>query len=428
MSQVFDYSDFFNQVPWFYEKMTRDGILELLHSMNDFHLQLKVIHIAGTNGKGSCTKMLSAIYQKAGYRTGTFTSPYVMDYRECVTIDETMISLELMNRASEEVAYHYEELKEAGKPLPTHYECITASALYAMYLAQVDLCVIEALMGGKNDATNVFEKPLATIITNISLDHTEYLGNTLESIADHKAGIMKKDKSCVLGPLKPKALSVIQTVADNIGALLIDSTLLVKDLYTETQFNNFLDASILKGKHQEENLGIVLSLLDTLKEDYPFSSDCITEGLASVKHMARIERLVAQGKTWIIDGGHNEEGINALYDYLMSNYANKNITMIFGMLADKDYNDAFRKLMPLVSQMIIVKPENMRGFDADAFYGEMSSDLILTTAQHTILELASDIPDAFARANKYHNSVCVVCGSFYVAMPVRSFLTKENDK
>ncbi len=417
-----NYKEFLDQIPWFYNTMTRDAIKDLLSRMGNFHLNLPVIHITGTNGKGSVTKAISSIYQTAGYRIGTFTSPYVFDYRECITINEETISISFMNKASHTVASLYHEMKKEGACLPTHYECITVIALYSFYLSKMDICIIEALMGGKDDATNVFDHPLATVITNVSLDHTEYLGNTISDIARHKAGIMKKKVPCILGKFNDEALQLIRELAYDIQSPMYDSQSYIQDKYTDNQILAYRHANKLKGNHQRDNLALTLSTIALLRKTYPVSHTSILKGLSNLIHPARLELITYNQRQWLIDGGHNSEGIDALVSYLQTNHSHSTITIILGMLEDKPYKEAIAKLSPLSNTMILVAPESPRAFHPETIYTQLDDSLKQKT------RLARDIKDAYKMASHIDSNLILACGSFYTALPIRRFLVNSIGK
>lgn len=421
MKSSTSYKDFLDQVPWFHKTMSRDAIGDLLNRMGNFHQKLSVIHIAGTNGKGSVTKTLSSIYQHRGYKTATFTSPYILDYRECITINEKTISLDLMNRSSQAVEEIYQLMLGEGSPLPTHYECITVIALYAMYLSHIDLCIIEALMGGRDDATNVFDHPLATVITSISLDHTEYLGNTIRQITSHKAGIMKSGVPCFYGKLSQDAIDVIGLESQRTGSVLVDALKYTSENYTDHQRDTFSLANRLKGQHQEDNLSLSLSVLAYLEKDYPFSQEDIVEGLRMIKHPARLEMINHDTGLWLLDGGHNAEGIDALTSYLITNHTGSTITLVLGMLEDKPYEDAILKLAPLCRQMILVPPQSPRAFDPEKVYKSLKPSI------QDIVQPVISIKEAFKLAIQSQADLIVTCGSFYTAIPMRQYLVNSMD-
>ncbi len=421
MKSSTSYKDFLDQVPWFHKTMSRDAIGDLLKRMGNFHQKLSVIHIAGTNGKGSVTKTLSSIYQHCGYTTATFTSPYILDYRECITINEKTISLDLMNRSSQAVEEIYQLMLGEGSPLPTHYECITVIALYAMYLSNIDLCIIEALMGGRDDATNVFDNPLATVITSISLDHTEHLGNTIRDITSHKAGIMKSGVPCFYGKLPQDAIDVISQESHRIGSFLIKCLKYIPENYSEEQLKDFDQANKLKGQHQKDNLSLSLSVLAYLKKKYPVSQEGIIKGLRSLIHPARLESINHDTGLWLLDGGHNAEGVQALVNHLTTTYARSTITLVLGMLEDKPYKDAILKLAPLCRQVILVPPQSPRAFAPEKVYKSLEPSI--QEKAHPV----SSIIEAFNLAIQSPADLYVTCGSFYTAIPMRHYLVNSMD-
>jgi len=420
--QDYAYTKFLNSITPFSKEMTLDGIKALLHQLGDFHETLKIIHIAGTNGKGSCVKMLSSIYKNAGYKTGTFTSPYIVDYRECIHIDDNMIDNALMNIASLKVSKAYQQLVSNKLPLPTHYECITVVALLSLYLEKVDLAIVEVLMGGLNDATNVFSSPLLTLITSISLDHTEYLGDTVELIAAQKAGIIKQNCPIVLNKNIPSVESVVKDIADKYCAPLYNSETFVNKIYSSHELNDYFNHLSLKGNHQKDNLHGVLTTISALEDYYTVKAKHIISGLEAVIHPCRIESITHDSINFIIDGSHNEGGIIALVNYIKKYYSAKKLVFILGMLKDKDQKMIQKHIYSIANQVILTTPNNVRKYDPNNFYTNLNN------SQQEITTIIPIIDDVYSHilVNKKQatNTLFIACGSLYVSFPFRQLLTE----
>lgn len=420
-----DYKNFLNHIPPFSDNMTLDGISCLLKELDDFHLQLPIIHVGGTNGKGSSTRMLSAIYKAGGYKVGTFTSPYIFDYRECIHLNDSEISIDLMNQATSQVANAYEVLKQKNLPLPTHYECITVVAFLAMFISKVDIAIIEVLMGGLNDATNVITTPLASLITSISLDHTEYLGPTIEDITFQKAGIIKKQCPVVLNSNMQNVIQLIQDRAKHNNAPYYYSPITSKTLYSLDQLDLFSNTLTLKGQHQIDNLSGVLTLISLLAKTYPLTSKNIIKGLSSVIHPCRIEHIKTVNHSYIIDGSHNEEGIKALLSYLKSTYPNYHFTFILGILKDKDLPMIKEHIYSLADKVILTEPLSPRKFSIQDFFDTLTSEeKAKTTKEPDVKEVFSQIKSNTPSTN---NHLYVVCGSLYISYPFRKMLLEKAD-
>lgn len=415
------YSDFLMGIPGFTKDMGLTGILALLNALNNFHKELRVIHIAGTNGKGSSAIMLSSIYQQANYQVATFTSPYFSDIRECISINNKVISVQFMNEATSKVKEAYNTLVAEEAPLPTHYECITVVALLSMYIACVDICIIETLMGGLNDATNIFDAPLVSLITSISYDHMEYLGDTLASIATHKAGIIKPHCPIILNRNPDEVITICTSKANQLGSPFIYSW--DKQNKETAQYFSYLS---LLGDHQYENLLGVLSVIELLSDQFIVDQGAISIGLSKVIHPCRIEKQTYKNLPFILDGSHNVDGIKALISYITKNHSTDNITLIFGILRDKDFQTITSLLFPLAKKVILVTPESTRALDATELYNVLPQKLQDKSV------IATDMEDALLRAICLSNnedphknktqaiqSLVIACGSFTVCYPIR---------
>jgi dihydrofolate synthase / folylpolyglutamate synthase len=435
------YSDFLMGLPSFGKDMGLSGILGLLNELGNFHKTLKIIHIAGTNGKGSSAAMLSSIYTQANFRVGMFTSPYFFDIRECISINNSMISIEAMNTATSQVQLAYKKLIAKNSPSPTHYECITVVALLSMYLADLDLCIIETLMGGRNDATNVFEAPLVSLITSISYDHMEYLGNTLSSIASHKAGIIKPNCPVILNRNPSDVLAIMSIYADRMKSPLIYSW-----DYRTPESENYLSYLSLLGEHQYENLLGVLCVINHLSSLFYVSTNALCSGLSTVNHPCRIERLTYKGKPFVLDGSHNTDGVMALVNYVKKYHPNTTITVILGILQDKEIEKIVSLIYPISTLVILVTPESPRALLAEALYASLSSeykykslvassmkDALTKALQMNSAESISSIKSPSSNSKLYETkrkqeqSLILACGSFSVSFPLRQLLLTPFD-
>jgi len=419
------YTEFLMSLPSFTKDMGLDGMYALLKELGNFHNNLRVIHIAGTNGKGSSATMISSIYTKAGYTVGTFISPYFSDIRECIHLNTTIIPIELMNEATLRVKIAYQSLSDKKIPLPTHYECITIVALLTMHLSSVDICVIEALMGGRNDATNIFSSPLVTLITAISLDHTEYLGDTLEAIAHHKAGIIKENCPVIINKNSDLVLGVIENEA------VLKHGTITYSWNTQTLTTlEFASSLTLKGTHQYENLLGVLCVINQLRNLFPVEAIAIKLGLESVVHPCRIEHLTYKNLSFILDGSHNVQGIESLVSYIKQNYTNTKITLIFGILKDKDWTHIAHLIYPIAQQVILINPQSPRALESETFFNALSSEnqsiSILAKTMEEALQIAIGCAEKNADINKAQAKppLIIACGSFSISFPLRHLISQ----
>lgn len=418
------YYTFLSSVPPFRDIMGHDGIKALLHELGDFHLHLKVIHLAGTNGKGSSAKMLSSIYHSSGLKTGTFTSPYINDYRECISIDEKMIDIPFMNFVVLKVEKAYQSLINKYFPLPTHYECITVCALLAMYLEKIDICIIETLMGGLNDATNIIDHPLISLITSISYDHTEYLGTSLREIATHKAGIIKANRPVVVNKQSDEAFKVLFDTANRLNSPFYSSQKYATTLYKE-ELSSFYKSMKLKGCHQKDNLYGVLSVIHLLQNKFPVDNETVLNGLTTVNHPCRIETITLKELPFIFDGAHNLEGITALVNYIKTEYPDYKTTFILGMLNDKEHFKIAELIFPLAHQVILSKPKSPRTFEPKEFYDKLEKDFQRKVVFSKSREELADELLSVSKEKQTAKTLFVVCGSLYLCTPVKELLLER---
>ncbi|MGN0999911.1 MAG: bifunctional folylpolyglutamate synthase/dihydrofolate synthase [Faecousia sp.] len=345
---------------------------ELLERIGNPQRSLKFIHIAGTNGKGSTAAMTASILTRAGYRTGLFTSPFVYRFQERMQVDGVQIRDEDLAEVTQAVLPHAQAMAEK----PTEFELVCAIA-YAYFLRQrCDLVVLEAGMGGAVDATNAIETPEVAVITNIGLDHTEFLGDTLEKIAENKAGIFKEGGSAVIYRGTPGVEAVLEGIcrarkvslkkADFQGLRLESRSLEGQIFDCGTREKLFLP---LLGDHQLHNAAVVLAIMDTLiGKGWRVSEQHIRDGLRQVVWPGRFD-IVCRDPLFIIDGGHNPQCIEALVKNVEDYLAGRRIIVLTGVLADKDYVDMFRPVMPYAERFVCITPPTPRKLEAETLAG-----------------------------------------------------------
>ena len=347
-------------------KLELDTICGILERIGNPHKHFKAIHIAGTNGKGSTAAYIAAILQQAGFKTALFTSPHLVRFNERIVINGKEIS-------NDSVVDTYEAVNAAdiGKRKATYFEIATAMAFYHFAEEKVDWAVIETGMGGRFDATNIIF-PQVSIITNLSLEHTEYLGNTIKSIAYEKGGIIKKGIPLVTAVSQPSARSVFETIAGEKGANIF---FLKKDFLINKQageksytyrglYNHFTNLTApLPGKHQKENIGLALAACELIFQKhqdidprYCLSETIVREGLSQARWPGRLE-IVRQKPFVILDGAHNLNAAKVLGEYLTSELKNKKLTLVLGILDDKPFEKMLQKLVPLAHKVIITRAQ-----------------------------------------------------------------------
>ena len=341
---------------------------ELLEKMGNPEKKLKFVHIAGTNGKGSTAAMTASILSKAGYRTGLYTSPYIYRFHERIQVDGVEISDEDLT----EITEYVKPLADSMAQSPTEFELVCCIAFEYFYRKKCEIVVLEVGMGGAWDATNVIEVPEVAVITNIGLDHTEYLGDTVEKIAETKSGIFKPHGHAVVYRSTPSVEAVYERVcaerdvslrkADFDGLVLKAHTLEGQVFDCGSRKNLVLP---LLGDHQLHNASEVLSIADTLiGEGWKISEQNIYDGIRDVRWPGRFD-IVCRKPLFIIDGGHNPQCIEALVKNIRDYLAGKKVIALTGVLADKDYADMYKPVMPLVDRFVCITPPNPRKLEAE---------------------------------------------------------------
>ena len=353
-----------------YRKGAKPGlhrVQQLLKALGNPEKNLKFVHIAGTNGKGSTASMTASILTKAGYKTGLFTSPYIYRFHERLQIDGEQIADEDVV-ALVALAKSYAETMEDR---PTEFEFVTCFAMEYFYRQGCDIVVLEVGMGGALDATNAVTNTEVAVITNIGLDHTDVLGNTVEEIAAHKAGIIKSGCHAVVY----RGSASVEAVYERFCAQL-DVPLHKADFDTLVLKRHSLDGQVfdcgnrkelalpLLGDHQLHNASVVLSVADALAErGWKISERHIREGIRDVSWPGRFD-IVSRDPLFIIDGGHNPQCIDALVKNIADYLAGRRVIALTGVLADKDYGEMFRPVMERVERFVCITPDNPRRLPA----------------------------------------------------------------
>ena len=340
---------------------------ELLEMLGNPQRELKYVHIAGTNGKGSTAAMSASILNAAGYRTGMFTSPYIYRFHERIQLCGEQIADEDLV----EVVNHVYPYAERMADPPTEFELVCAIAFEYYRRKKADIIVLECGMGGELDATNIIPAPEVAVITNIGLDHTDALGDTLEKIAGAKAGIFKEGCHAVVYRGTPGVEAVFEQVCaeKNIPLRKADFDTLVNkslDLFGQVfDCGQRKDIELpLLGEHQMFNGSVVLSVMDALKErGWQISEEHIRTGMRTVTWPGRFD-IVSREPLFIIDGGHNPQCIEALVKNIRDYLVGRRVIALVGVLADKDYADMFRPVMELVEQFVCITPDSPRKLEA----------------------------------------------------------------
>lgn len=349
-----------------------ESIRELCRRLGDPQKRVPVIHIAGTNGKGSTLAYLTAILTAAGYRVGSYSSPAVTDYRERFMMNQKMIAKTAFAKLLERVAEAAEQMAAEGYAHPTVFEVETALAFCFFAEKKCDVAVVETGMGGLLDATNLIEKPLVSVLASISMDHMQFLGGTLAEIAAQKAGIIKEGCPVVSMAQKKAAAQVIadEAVKKHAPLFLADGKAASGIRYGLTgqsfHYGGFKNLKIsLCGMWQIENAALAVETVRVLNEQgFSVPEAALREGLLSAQWRGRM--TVLQKKPYVItDGAHNADAVEKLADSLSFYFTNKPKVFIMGVLRDKEYGTMIERMAPLAEQLIaITPPENPRALPA----------------------------------------------------------------
>lgn len=392
-----------------------ERILALLDELGNPQKNLRIVHVAGTNGKGSVSTMLSNIFIADGKKTGLFTSPYIVDFCERIQVNGEMIPHEKLASLTEKIKPIVEKLNSEGIE-PTEFEIITAMAFDYYYQENCDIVVLEVGLGGLLDSTNVIEKPLASVITSISFDHTEILGSTLTEIAQQKCGIIKEDSITVAYPLQDLQVikEIRKTASDKNNRLIVPdlSLMEIEECSFEKTVVKYKDNQFtlrLFGEHQIYNMLTAIETAFSL--DVPIEN--IQKGVEMTTMPARVEFL---SNNVVLDGGHNESGTKMM-SKVLSLFENN--TVVVSMMADKDVENSVKNLSTNAKLMIATECLNPRAMKAD--------ELALVCRKYCENVIAFENPfDAIDRAVEENDgNLLAVCGSLYLASQVREHLKNK---
>lgn len=361
----------------------------LLEKMGNPEKKIKYVHIGGTNGKGSTAAMLASVMQKAGYKTGLYTSPYIYRFNERMQINGEEISDEELATITKYVKSFVDEMPIG----PSEFALVCCIAFEYFARNNCDIVILEVGMGGENDSTNVIECPEVAVLTNIGLDHTEYLGNTLEEIAQTKAGILKENGYAVIYPSAASVESVLKKVCQqrNVKLQVTDfQELSLKQYDLEGQIFSYkgrknLQLSLL-GEHQLCNAAVVLDTIDALiRNGWAISEGAIDAGLKETKWPGRFEVLGKQ-PIFIIDGGHNPQCIEALATNILTYLEGRKVIALTGVLQDKDYKEMYQPIIPCVSEFVCITPPTPRKLESKDLAEWLQKEGAKAVACESVLE------------------------------------------
>ena len=414
---------YIHSICWKGSKLGLDRTRELLGKLNDPQKELKFIHIAGTNGKGSTAAMLSSILEEAGYRVGLYTSPFINRFNERMQVNHQPIPDEELAALTEYVRPHADAMADS----PTEFELITALAMVWFARQKCDIVVLEVGMGGELDSTNIIDVPEAAVIAAMGLDHVKELGPTMADIARAKAGIIKEGGRVVSYGGNPEADEVIAAVCRARNASLCQpdfSAIVPGDFSLEGQTFSYKGWRGLRiplvGAYQMNNAAVVLETVEVLRQrGWSVSDEAVRQGLADTRWPARFE-VLRRDPVFIVDGGHNPHGIRATAESLRRLFPGRKITFVTGVMADKDVEHILGLIVPLADQFFTVRPDNPRAMDA----GELAARIEAMGAKATACASVQDGVDRAIQAEGPHGVACAL-GSLYMSGEVRSCFGKN---
>ena len=394
-----------------------DNIRELLERLGNPQDQLRVVHIAGTNGKGSTLAFLAGIFRESGYRAGRYVSPASFYYEERFRINEENISKKDLCFYMEKIKNVAEEMVKDGLSHPTMFEIETALSFLYFLDKKVDVVLLETGMGGRLDATNVVKKPIATVIASIGMDHMQFLGDTLEKIASEKAGIIKEgcpvisyDNTKEVNEViknKAKQMHAKVTFVNSAGIRVLQESLNGESFsYRSSDGRWYEKIEIpLLGRHQINNAALALETLNVIKNYYCISDFQTEDGMRKTIWRGRIEILEREPMV-ICDGAHNPDGAKSLLSFLQNNFTNQRLIYIMGVLSDKDYEQMVQILAPAADKSYTVAPDNPRALSSRELCNCISKYHQNVEERQRLAECLSEV-----RQKAEKDDVIIICGT-----------------
>lgn len=400
-----------------------DNITALLEKMGNPHRSFRSVHITGSNGKGSTASFVQGIARAAGMRTALYTSPHLNDFRERIRLNGTLISQDSVIEATERIKELYDPART------TFFEFTTALAFDQISRFRPDLAVIEVGLGGRLDATNTLQ-PEVSVITDVSLEHQDYLGSTITAIAREKAGILKPTTPVVSGASRRQAREVILGAAQRLGCPVREFG---KDFravrlgngsfFYQSRLRNLEDIRLsMIGSYQIKNAALAIAVADELAEDHHVISDnAIREGISSTRFPGRFE-ILSEKPHIIVDGAHTPEGMRLLKANIVRLFPNKNVLLLLGMLKDKDCRDLVSIIAPIAKEVSCVSPQSNRALAPEEL-SHLVRNMGIPTSYHDTIE------DGFnhLRTKAGRDDLILAAGSLYTIGPVRASCGYPNE-
>ncbi len=401
--------EYIHSTPKFARTLGNDLLRKLLKLLGNPEKNLKFVHIAGTNGKGSTAAMTASVLKKSGYKTGLFTSPFIEQFNERIQINNSPIP-------DDELAILTSKVKSAidknDAPV-SEFALITTIAFLYFAKENCDIVVLETGLGGRLDATNVIEQPLMSVITSISLDHTQYLGDTIDKITAEKCGIIKENTPVILYPLQENCVfDVVKSFCKkNNSPLIIPSLPEIKA--SGMIYENDTFSLSLKGSYQFYNASVVIEIIKLLRlKGFIISDADLKYGLSNTTWIARFEFLTPD---LVIDGSHNPGGVKELKKDLLT--LNKKVTLVVAMMSDKEYSECIKYFSEITDSVIITKLSMPRCCEPEILSEEFKKYGVNP-------KICVSIEDSLKTAKATGNLTCV-CGSLYLAGEVRRLFSDK---
>jgi dihydrofolate synthase / folylpolyglutamate synthase len=393
----------------------------LLAELDNPHLQVPIVHVAGTNGKGSVCAYLASILTESGYKVGRFISPHLIDWTERISIDNISIS----ESEFAELIIEIKQYISSDRETPTQFEIITAAAWLYFARNNVDIAVIEVGLGGRLDATNVCSQPLISIITSISKEHWQVLGDTIAKITAEKAGILKPNRPAVIGVLPAEAETVVKARIKELNCPNIWVKPAVRQGENKAIYDGIEYELPLLGDIQLTNSAVAIAAIQLLqKQGWKITDTDIQKGMAKTQWAGRIQWLQYRNRSILIDGAHNPDSARVLRQY--ADTQNKSIAWVMGMLANKDHGDIFRQLLRTDDRLYLTPVPDHNSADTSTL-----SKLAISICPR--LQACKEFPDIFTALsqaiddNPEEEYLVILCGSLYLLGYFLKSLSEKND-
>ena len=405
--------EYIHSISWTFCKPGLERIGELCEKLGDPQKSLRFVHVAGTNGKGSFCSMLNSVLSESGLKVGLYTSPYIRFFNERMCVDGQPIS----NEELAELTEYVRPIADSMTDKPTEFELITAIAFEFFKRHECDVVVLEAGMGGRLDSTNIIRDPYLSVITGIALDHTAFLGDTVEKIAAEKAGIIKDNAPVLFGGDDNNAAEVIEAVAREKDSAFyrVDYSKLtnIRPSLEGATFDigEYKDMSIgLLGMYQPRNASVVINAVQILRRrGIEITDDALRAGLSKAKWQGRFE-IISRDPLMIFDGAHNPQGISSAVESIKTYFGDNKVYLLTGVLRDKDYTFIAKELSRIAAKAFTLTPDSPRALSS-AEYAETLCEAGIDAAAYETLK---DALEASTEAARRDNVPLICLGSLYV--------------